>query len=78
MESSDFFEELMRKIEHLPPDEQVEQMLALIEGALRQMDRPTVLEFRASVMRTAAEREPLSGSVLDLIDGHLALRDMGA
>jgi len=76
MDPEEFLQKILRRMEHVPPEEQMEQMYVLLEAALRQMDRATVLEFRASVSRTAGRREPVAGSVLDLIDGHLVLREI--
>ncbi len=78
MLDDEFFAEMRRRIEHLPAEEQYEQMLALIAAALLQMDTDTVLKCRTSVLSSENARELVGQSVLALIDGHLALRSLGS
>ena len=76
MDSDAFLDEVLQRIRHLPPEEQVEQMLALIECALRQMTPDTIREFRAAVLQKGHHCDPSTDSVLNLVDGHLALREL--
>ena len=43
MDSEEFLQEILRRIERVPPEEQIEQMYVLLKAILRQMDRATVL-----------------------------------
>ena len=72
----DFFEDLLRAIDKLPAQQRSDALGAYFSDALKMMDRKSISKMRAQIEARLAT-DFRHRSVLDLIDGHLALRDIG-
>ncbi len=81
MPSPDPFEnmvnEILAHLASLPLAEQNEAIIVLVGKALSQMPRRVVEEVRGEIVEQFAPDIPIVREVLELIDGHLTLRDMG-
>jgi hypothetical protein len=64
-----FLDDQMARIQRLPEDERVEEMLKLIVHALEVMNQAAIENFRDRLMSKGG-----SDVVLEIIEGHLALR----
>jgi hypothetical protein len=69
--NDDIASRILASIAALPLHEQADAIHALIGGALKQMPIETIHEIRAEI------EIPIVQSTLDLIDGQLALRELG-
>jgi hypothetical protein len=68
---------ILASIAGLPLEEQTDAIHALISGALKQMPVATILDIRAEIAGQFVDDIPIVRSTLDLIDGQLALREIG-
>jgi hypothetical protein len=69
---------LMAAIAALPPEEQTDALHAVLSGLIKQMPVPALLEMRAEIAaRFADEDLEIVRSTLDMIDGQMALREIG-
>ena len=77
MESNDdIASRILATIAALPVEQQAEAIHALIGSALKQMPAETICEMRNEITGQFDEEIPIVRSTLDLIDGHLALREI--
>ena len=67
---------ILRDLCALPLEQQGPAILAVIASALDAMSREQVVATRAEVAATFDAGQPLVAQALDLIEGHLALRDL--
>lgn len=74
--SEDFTSQVMAAIAALPPDQQAEAIHALLADMLRQMPVENIIEMRDAISAQFVEDLPIVSSTLNLIDGHLALREI--
>lgn len=66
----------MAAIAALPLHEQAEAIHALISSSLKQMPLENILQMREEIASQFPEDVPIVGSTPDLINGHLALREI--
>lgn len=66
----------MTPFDDLPLEEQNEAIIELVSTAIRQMPRATILEIRGEIVEQFPADIPIVATTLQLIDGHLSLRDM--
>ena len=74
-EHIEFLQDLMDATKNLPEAKRVEALEEVVASALNLMDRDTILDLRR-VLDAALVRHSEHQSLLDLIEGHLALRDI--
>lgn len=77
---SEFLRKLFAEVEHLSLEARHEALMAMIVDTLRAMDTKRIEGLRAQYVKLATQL-PASfsleeDSVLNLIDGHLALREI--
>lgn len=77
MNNDDIANRILASIAALPLHEQVDAIHALIGSALKEMPTAVVLEIRKEITDQFDPSIPLVESTLNLIDGQLALREMG-
>ena len=75
--NDDIASRIIATIAALPPREQANAILSLISTALKQMPVETIHEIRAEIREQFPEGIPIVRSTLDLIEGQLALREIG-
>ena len=75
--NDDIASRIIASIAALPLHEQTDAIHALISGALKEMPLETILEIRAEIRDQFPDEIPIVRSTLDLIDGQLALREIG-
>ena len=75
--NDDIASRLIASIAALPLHEQTEAIHSLISSALKQMPLETIHEIRAEIQAQFPPYIPIVRSTLDLIDGQLALREIG-
>lgn len=71
----DFLSDLLHGIENFPTEKRIKALETCFSSALNLMDRDSILMMRAQVMSRLADC-PERRSVIHLIDGHLALREI--
>jgi hypothetical protein len=76
--NNDIASRILASIAALPVHEQADAISSLIGSALYQMPLATVNEVRAEIAGQFDPTIPIVRTTLDLIDGHLALREIGA
>lgn len=74
---NDFLDDLLRCVESYPMKTRVAALEDCFASALKLMDRETILRMRAQLQARIGQRAEYR-SVSNLIDGHLALRDIHA
>lgn len=74
--NDDIASRILASIAALPTDQQADAIHTLIGSALKQMPIETIWEMRAEITTQFDESIEIVGSTLDLIDGHLALREI--
>jgi hypothetical protein len=74
-ERDDFLEDLLHGLESYPTEKRIKALETCFSSALNLMDRETIFAVRAQVLARLGEG-PERRSVIHLIDGHLALRDI--
>lgn len=72
----DFVRQIQRRLASLPPEEQHEATLQYAAIMMKYCDRAALLEVRAEVV--AMGDAPIVADLIEVIDGHLALRDISA
>ena len=75
--NDDIASRIFASIAALPLHEQAEAIHSLISSALKQMPLETIHEVRAEIQEQFPEGIPIVQSTLDLIEGQLALREIG-
>jgi len=73
--NNEFLDDLFESIENLPCEKRVQALEECFAVALNLMDRETILKMRGRVV-DRIWGEPELQSVVNLIDGHLALLDL--
>lgn len=73
---NDIASRIMAAIAALPLHEQAEAIHALISSSLKQMPLESILQMREEIASQFPEEVPIVSSTLDLINGHLALRQI--
>jgi hypothetical protein len=77
--SERFYNEMTARISALPPQKRPDAIFTLFGIGLKLMDRPTILELQVELQQrfpqTETERN-LSTVLLEMIEGHLMLRDL--
>lgn len=81
--------EMLAKMRHLPIEQQNEAVLDLLTCALEYLPVSTILELRSELVRRfpphaqgcgcptcGAKRRPAIETLTEIIDGHLALREL--
>lgn len=71
----EFFEHMIRQIRGLPAEQQQEALLHFTSIVLRSLDRTTIAAMRSEI-DTALGRTEGGREILQLVDGHLALREL--
>lgn len=74
---NEFAARIMAAISALPAEERAEAIHALLSDMLRVMPTEIILEMRQEVLDQFDESVPIIASTIDLIDGQLALREIG-
>jgi hypothetical protein len=74
--NDDIAARILASIAALPLDQQADAIHALIGSALKQMPLAAIREMRAEITAQFDEEIDIVRSTLDLIDGHLALREI--
>lgn len=69
---------VLAAIAALPLEDQPPAILALIGGALKEMPPEAIRDLRIEIVANFPAEVGIVGSTLELIDGHLALRELGA
>lgn len=75
--NDDIAARILASIAVLPLHEQASAIHALIGAALKQMPIETIREMRAEIVAQFDPSISIVSTTLDLIDGQLALREMG-
>lgn len=75
-DEDDIASRILASIAALPVEEQAEVIHALIGGALKEMPAQVIHQIRAEIVAQFPEEMPVVQSTLQLIDGHLALREI--
>jgi hypothetical protein len=78
-QSEQFYQEMSAKIAELPEHVRHDAVFALFGVGLRMMDRPTILALRDELVERfsqSADERDRGTTLIDIIDGHLALRDL--
>lgn len=75
--NDDIASRILASIAALPMEQQAEAIHTLIGSALKQMPLETIWEMRAEITSQFDESIEIVRSTLDLIDGHMALREIG-
>jgi hypothetical protein len=69
---------LMAAIAALPPEEQSDALQSVLSGLIKQMPIISLLEMRAEIeTRFVDEELEIVRTTLDMIDGQMALREIG-
>ncbi len=69
---------LMAAIAALPPEEQTDALHAVLSGLIKQMPLKSLLEMRAEIAARFEDDDiEIVYSTLDMIDGQVALREIG-
>jgi hypothetical protein len=74
----DITSRILSSLANLPADEQAEAILGLISAAMKSMSVYRILEIRQEIWTELDPQLAVVGAALDLIDGQLALRQIGA
>ena len=74
---NDITSQILNSLSALPAEDQAEVILAVISAALKNMSIYRILEIRAEIAMELNPNLPLVQAALDLIDGQIALRDIG-
>ena len=77
MNRNEFLEDLLHGIADRPEQERIEALGDCFASALKLMDGDTVRELRAQLLNRRIY-DPAHQSVINLIDGHLILREFRA
>ena len=75
--NDDIASRIIASIAALPLHEQAEAIHSLISSALKQMPLEMIYEVRAEIQTQFPPGIPIVCSTLDLIEGQLALREIG-
>ena len=75
--SDDITARILASLATLPSHEQAEAMTALIGAAIKTMSIYRILEIRQEILTELDVEIPIVRSAIDLIDGQLALREIG-
>ena len=75
--NDDIASRIIASIAALPLHEQTEAIHSLISCALKQMPLEMIYEVRAEIQEQFPTGIPIVRTTLDLIDGQLALREIG-
>lgn len=75
--NDDIAHRILESIAALPADEQAVAIHSLIGSALKQMQPDAIREMRAEITSQFDGEIAIVRSTLDLIDGQLALREIG-
>jgi hypothetical protein len=75
--NDDIASRIIASIAALPLHEQTEAIHSLISAALKEMPLETIHEIRAEIQEQFPAGIPIVRSTLDLIEGQLALREIG-
>jgi hypothetical protein len=75
--NDDIASRILASIASLPLHEQTDAIIALISTALKQMPPESIYEIRAEIIDQFPEGIPIVQATIDLIDGQLALREIG-
>lgn len=68
----------MAAIAALPPEEQTDALHAVLSGLIKQMPMDSLLEMREEIAQRFADEDlDIVRSTLDMIDGQIALRQIG-
>ncbi len=68
----------MAAIAALPPEEQTDALHAVLSGLIKQMPLKSLLEMRAEIAARFEDDDiEIVYSTLDMIDGQVALREIG-
>lgn len=73
-EMRELLQSIRRKIDSLPAGERLNALLKFVSVMLDYLTREQVLSIRAEMIETFGERN--IGEALNLLDGHLALREL--
>ena len=73
-ETSEFLRAIRAHIESLPPGQRLNALLKFVSVMLDYLSREQVLSIRAEMVAAYGERE--IAEALNLLDGHLALREL--
>jgi hypothetical protein len=74
-----FYQALNNKISGLPPQAQQDTVFRLFSVSLKMMDRATVLNLRAELHERFPQKpdqRDLGTMLIEIVEGHLALRDL--
>ena len=75
----DIASRLMAAIAALPPEEQTDAVHAVLSGVIKQMPLDALLDVRAEIAEMFEEEQlDIVRTTLDMIDGQVALREIGA
>ena len=73
----DFVTDLLHTVEHLSQEKKIRALESCFNSALIMMDTAAVIAIRKQLC-ASVEKEPELGTILDLIDGHIALWALGS
>lgn len=75
--NDDLTSQILNSLSALPAEDQAEIILAVISAALKNMSVYRILEIRTEISAELSATVPLVAAALDLIDGQIALREIG-
>jgi hypothetical protein len=76
--NDDITSRILSSLANLPIEEQAEAILTLISSAMKGMSVYRILEIRQEIWSELDPQLPVVAAALDLIEGQLALRQIGA
>ena len=77
MNPDDLIARILASLSALPQHERSDATCSLISAVIRELPRDRVMQIRADIVSELDPAIPIVATVLNLIDGQLALRDMG-
>ncbi len=72
----DLTSQILNSLSSLPAEDQAELILSVISAALKNMSIYRILEIRTEIAEELSPSLAIVRSALDLIDGHIALREI--
>jgi hypothetical protein len=74
----DIASRLMAAISSLPPEEQADAVHAVLSGVIKQMPLAALFDVRAEIAQMFEDEQlDIVRTTLDMIDGQIALREIG-
>ncbi len=74
--NDDLTSQIIQSLGALPPEDQTEVILGVINAALKGMSIYRVLQVRMDIANELDPEIPLVTTALEVIDGHIALREI--